>query len=107
MTNEQINIAIAEACGWEPRKDTDGNIIAWQSPGAYRAFSPDDLPDYCNDLNAMRDAWLSLSEEDKFVFDKELQRIILKAKDGQYWLTNATALQRAEAFLRVFGKWKE
>jgi len=100
MTNEQINSAIAEACEYKPiiisRDMTGTPFPGWDEP-----------PNYCNDLNAMRDAWLSLSEEDKFVFDKELQRIILRAKDGQYWLTNATALQRAEAFLKTIEKWKE
>ena len=100
MTNEQINVAIIEACGWEPRKDAEGNIIAWQSPGAYRAFSPDDLPDYCNDLNAMH-------EEEKSLTSAEQCRKYADILDDENGGHFATASQKAEAFLKTIGKWEE
>lgn len=107
MTNEQINIAIAEACGWKNlgKVYTDCAIVdnAWESP----LCEIENLPDYCNDLNAMHEAWLSLSLEDKFGFDRQLQRVLLTSEDGTYWLTNATARQRAEAFLKTIGKWED
>ena len=112
MTNEQINIAIAEACGWEPRKDTDGNIIAWQSPGAYRAFSPDDLPDYCNDLNAMHEAEETLDLQKAGVFAEQLRVTVYRTTrlphvdSGSFAHVHATASQRAEAFLKTIGKWE-
>jgi hypothetical protein len=96
MTNEQINIAIAEACGW--KEDEFG-------PSWYQSYTK--MPDYCNDLNAMHEAWLSLSDKDKFVCDKELMRVLVASKDGPYWMTNSTAKQRAEAFLKAIGKWKD
>jgi hypothetical protein len=55
----------------------------------------------------MHKAWLSLSDKDKFVCDKELMRVLVASKDGPYWMTNSTARQRAEAFLKAIGKWKD
>jgi hypothetical protein len=103
MTNEQINIAIAEACGWQfvTYKET----FAKPPNGDWQY--KDKIPDYCNDLNAMHEAWLSLSDKDKFVCDKELMRVLVASKDGPYWMTNSTAKQRAEAFLKAIGKWKD
>ena len=102
MTNEQINIAIAEACGWKYEKNEthapDGSFWWSKEP---------EIPDYCNDLNAMHEAWLSLSDKDKFVCDKELMRVLVASKDGPYWMTNSTARQRAEAFLKAIEKWKD
>jgi len=111
MTNEQINIAIAEACGWIIIKAGDGSLIGKlkneQGP-------MDEIPDYCNDLNAMHEAEKLISG---------------KAKEGDYWfqlrelldfpdaesdwdefyffdVIHATARQRAEAFLRTINKWE-
>lgn len=96
MNDQQINTAIAEACGWEE-----------ESFGPSWCESTTKIPDYCNDLNAMHEAWLSLSDKDKFVCDKELMRVLVASKDGPYWMTNSTAKQRAEAFLKAIGKWKD
>lgn len=114
MTNKQINIAIAEHCGWEPRKNTEGNVIAWQSLGAYRAFSPDDLPNYCNDLNAMHEAEKILTTKQKQRYAKALSDDLSDSAPTESCHTvwsdtiHATARQRAEAFLKTIGiKWKE
>ena len=111
MTNEQINIAIAEHCGWEPRKNTEGNVIAWQSLGAYRAFSPDDLPNYCNDLNAMHEAVMTLPENKRVLYGMYLAcecGHMDKNKVGLWNISTATARHQAKAFLRTLGiKWKE
>jgi len=112
MNDQQINTAIAEACGWErgnsslqqewlrpSRKEHRTCVSSW--------VTVEGLPDYCNDLNAMHEAWLSLSDKDKFACDKELMRVLVASKDGPYWMTNSTAKQRAEAFLKAIGKWKD
>jgi hypothetical protein len=99
MKPEAQQIAIKEACGWRP----DSRGLGWLSPqGCY-----DPEPDYLTDLNAMHDA------------EKMLIRPNLYAKGG--WGTylrhlsivtdeqhpiDATAAQRAEAFLRAVGKWE-
>lgn len=100
MTNEQINIAIAEACGWKPT--TDGGIC-WDCNGA-PIVTP---PDYCNDLNAMHEAEKKLTE-------KRLQTYLDFLADAprddvyQTWTGSvfATARQRAKAFLKTIGKWE-
>jgi hypothetical protein len=84
MTNEQINIAIAEACGWE-REFYD--IL--------------DIPDYCNDLNAMHEAEEVLKLGLRNTYDAELGLI---AKRDHCFIWETTARQRAEAFLRTFNR---
>lgn len=80
MTNEQINIAIEEVCGWQYK---------------------DKIPDYCNDLNAMHEAQKMMNSEQWVAYGKELSRLKV------FPMVHATARQRAEAFLRTLGKWEE
>jgi hypothetical protein len=94
MTDEQINAAIAEACGWVPDCDRG---ICWDQYGN-AIITP---PNYCADLNAMHEA----------------EKIMYK----HHWMWNAyyyavgagpfslhvTARKKAEAFLRTLGKWEE
>lgn len=62
------------------------------------------VPDYFGCLNAMHDAWKTLSEDDKFSFVSNLQKVILRA-DGSCWLVCADANQRAEAFGLTLNLW--
>ena len=109
MNDEQINIAIAEACGiiskdqWGPLYKT---ATGWVR----------DCPDYVNDLNAMHEAIAFLSPEEADWFAVELSAIVLENPSKSWWdmnsnevahIANATARQRAEAFLRYIGKWEE
>lgn len=106
MTDEQINAAIAEACGWtdfvvHPEfglmglpSDTHGlrTAVDW----------------YTVDLNAMHEAekilapksWNNFSDK-WWDYHNNLKRVT----EGR--AICATARQRAEAFLRTLGKWKE
>jgi hypothetical protein len=95
MTNEQINISIAEACGW--KRDKRG--LGWLSPHGY--YAPE--PDYCNDLNAMHGAEKILTRDQIEVFCDQL----LPKHHGIWWGIHTTSHQRAEAFLRTLGKWEE
>jgi hypothetical protein len=117
MTNEQINIAIAEACGYEWRVGIYGNCRG--------LFHPDDnylkeqpcldillpisgdcayrVPDYCNDLNAMHGAEKILTRDQIEVFCDQL----LPKHHGIWWGIHTTSHQRAEAFLKTIGKWEE
>jgi hypothetical protein len=105
MTNEQINRAIAEACGWTEIHDSGPchHHKLWGYPpelpgqcgNAYNY-----IPDYCNDLNAMHEAEGTLG---KSLYRMEAQ---LKRMAGAVCF-HATASQRAEAFLRTVGKWEE
>lgn len=96
MTDDQINQAIAEACGIVG-KDQYGPL--YQAPGGWVV----DCPQFCGDLNAMHEA----------------EKVLNTIEQGNYWdhlkdLTDegfdqlhATARERAEAFLRTLGKWEE
>ena len=85
MNNQQINAAIAEACGWTEHPD-----------GYY-----DSIPNYCADLNAMYEAEGTLNEDQLWQMAREIE----KNWEDQ-WYFRATARQRAEAFLKTLGKWE-
>lgn len=88
MTDEQINAAIAEAIDADPH---------WKC-----------AKDYCTDLNAIHEAEKVLcrpmkeSDSDRIIGDRmhAYAELIGYAFD-------ATARQRAEAFLRTLGKWDD
>jgi hypothetical protein len=118
MTPNEQNKAIAEYCGWtevgmvynrylaieqlagEPPKDSN-----------YAVGQPSLIPNYHSDLNAMHEAEKKLpstepreGEVSKSIYLRKLSLIT-----GNYaWdMTHATSSQRAEAFLKTIGKWKE
>jgi len=122
MTNEQINETIAtHIFGYE---DYDMLLPYSSAPKRelYGATKFADnwtlVPDYCNDLNAIHEAILSLP----FGLRDNTFTLILanvcgfKAHGVESWsqlhagcfaVINATASQRAEAFLKTIDKWKE
>jgi hypothetical protein len=89
MTDEQINAAIAKACGW--------TCPSCDDPACSSALRPN----YCNDLNAMHEAEATLTEDQLWRMAREIER------NDEQWYFRATARQRAEAFLRTLGKWEE
>jgi hypothetical protein len=102
MKDEQINIAIAEVCGWIIIKACDGSLIGKpkneQGP-------MDEIPDYCNDLNAMHEAEKILSDESHADYACELVKTI--RRNGEWFESvSATAAKRAEAFLKTINKWE-
>ena len=104
MTDEQINAAIAEACGWK------GNLICRDLNGD---LWPNDLPNYCNDLNAMHEAEQILKRRGPEYARWLLEIVSRDAGPGIFYAAGsfahikAKARQRAEAFLRALGKWEE
>jgi len=114
MTDEQINAAIAEACGWVDcrvvQKATLGSCkpVAYGRPNEYGCDFV--WPSFATDLNAMHEAekWMisSLRLLDFWKFAEQLKRIV-PANLGDDSYIHATARQRAEAFLRTLGKWEE
>ena len=133
MSPEQQRIAIAEACG--PRlfviykvnrgyylNDacgyTDNIELAWQVPeeiaskhatGPSHEREPDriikkpaPLPAYTADLDAMHEAEKVLTAEQWVSYWSFIEEVV---KDIS--ILHATAAQRAEAFLRAIGAWKE
>jgi len=91
MTNEQINIAIAKACGWD-NDDIERGYTLCQ-------FS-EIVPDYCNDLNAMHEAEKIF---DSALYCRYIDELCTQAIKGKNSMYLATAAQRAEAFLKTIG----
>ena len=108
MTDLQINQLIAEYCGWQILEPEVHPTITY-----HWAIEPDGsksiLPDYCNDLNAMHEAMKTLSEEQvEKVWETLCDMIPIDPRHYRNGLVfDAPARVRAEAFLRVIGKWKE
>lgn len=103
MTDQEINIAIAEACGWKHIYNDKLLQAEWISPAGYSTWAHE-LPDYCNDLNAMHEAEKTI----KLPSDRQKYSLTLHKICGESWLEVpfATVRQRAEAFLRTIGKRK-
>ena len=96
-------IAIAEACGWADikRGSYDGSLF-----GRHKTHQLEIVPDYLNDLNAMRDAEMAL-EPDQITDYLEWLGMCSGDDAHQVWAyVHATAAQRAEAFLLTIGKWE-
>jgi hypothetical protein len=115
MKEEQQRIAIAEACGWKWERlrtgELHGKPIGEQGP--FR-----ELPDYCNDLNAIHEAIETLSVGEKSTYIMQLMDTCCEhpigcvpdwTRDRQSLvrLTQATASQCAEAFLKTIDKWED
>lgn len=101
MNKVKQQIAIAKACG----EDNDSIVRGL-------------IPDYLNDLNAMHEAWFNVIFPKPSLcleYYQNLCTVVETKKDGTHIfgvclydkVTNATAAQRAEAFLRTIGKWVE
>ena len=105
MTDEQINTAIAEACGWTEIRE---NLVGKQ-PGetANRVMF---LPNYSTSLNMMHEAEKMLTK-DRNSYLTTLAGLVeldhLRGLDADWPWVCATARQRAEAFLKTLGKWEE
>lgn len=115
MTPEQQQAAIAKACGWKgisPKYLT--GYAPWRPTpyservmGDLESIPLDPLPDYLNDLNAMNEAEKQMLEKHPDL-RKVYRRILIEVcDDGSYYYWQATATQRAEAFLRTLNLWQE
>ncbi len=112
MNEQEQRIAIAEICGWKWDDKTvwspDGSRTARTNLANYRAPLEEFFPDYLHDLNAMHEAeehapsnyWNTLADLVGYggmsITSQNLKRI-----------AQATAAQRAEAFLRTVGMWED
>jgi hypothetical protein len=98
MTDQQINQAIARACGIVG-KDKYGPI--YKTPEGWVV----DCPQFATDLNAMHEAEKTIFPYYATVYSNKLAKVTgaEMSDDTDYFC--ATARQRAEAFLRTLGKW--
>jgi hypothetical protein len=122
MKEEKQQIAIAEICGWinciSPHADeyhflTDLELgLAMGAPVGRNCQLYSDglhyaIPNYPNDLNAMHEAEKVLQQHMAKWWNYTSQLAAANSTLGAGGEAHATAKQRAEAFLRVFGKWEE
>lgn len=119
MKPEVQQIAIAEACKWRWNKrsiwtPSGGCFARYATPPPADDLLLKTLPDYPNDLNAMHEAEKLLDEHDENrsipMQDANWRSCyghLLVQITGFSNPFHATAAQRAEAFLRVLGKWVE
>jgi hypothetical protein len=124
MTQKAQQIAIAEACGyarevrivptWEFTDYNGGGEYVKKETVGYaiggKWLMPESLPDYLNDLNAMRQAELHNWHDEDFIerYENELQMTYVRhcgySAAAYWWMSSAKI--RAEAFLRTLNLWK-
>jgi hypothetical protein len=120
MTDEQININVAEALGWTDCEHIESLGLSKGKHVFVRAQYPtghSQLPNYCNDLNAMHEAeghFKTATEQMQYaanVLKVRGQGELFDENDlnvDHCWIArSAAAHQCAEAFLRTIGKWEE
>ena len=98
MTDEQINQAIAEACGWT---QVNAAHRSGRAPNAEYVGS-EFIPNYCADLNVMHEAEKTILKN-HHIWTAYYYNIAAGTKLS----VHATARKKAEAFLRALGKWEE
>lgn len=106
MTDDQINAAIAESCGWKEVEPWLNGRRCFERKDDPCGYGIEYIPNYCTDLNAMHEAEKVLTDE-QCVFIRLHLRERLENHPASRYVWNATARQRAEAFLRTLGKWEE
>lgn len=128
MDRNAQRIAIAEACGWKKvhwYSDNAGpDILSGDPPPTYKKRHKYDsaVPDYLDDLNAMHQVEMVLNREERRTYCAYLCASINEQATWMDWWSditdtdkldavfaaaNATAAQRAEAFLKTIGKWSQ
>jgi hypothetical protein len=113
MTNEEIDKAIAEYCGWKYEFNGNDEAPEWYWIPPNNPDGNGTPPDYCNDLNAMRNVVnLLVSVKDQNSYISNIAEVCwsdFERKDNQVVFNQLTAtpIQCAEAFLRTIHKWKD
>ena len=103
MSDEEINIAIAKACGYEFQGDPPHAPNESVKPPKGPLIRFDKLPNYCNDPNAMYEAEQGLFKTDPDSFE-DYTISLMNLRQNQPCTYHASARQRAELFLKVLVK---
>ncbi len=106
MTHRQIRTTVAKAVGWKQHKKT----LLWKRPGG-TSFSVLGcyIPDYINDLNAMREAEMTLTDFEYRMMTQYLYAWSLDDTRPDRWSrleTSPSAYQRCVTFLKAKNLWK-
>jgi hypothetical protein len=111
MTPEAQRIAIAEACGYKDVHEVIVRNVKFHGDDRKGGITSDKgwIPDYLNDLNAMHEAEKVIPDGHVYWEFVEQLRQIVDSKHNDYvaHVASATAAQRAEAFLKTLGLWKD
>lgn len=120
MTKDEQRIAIATAVGWVNQgraKTVLGLMDSWRHPQIRNhVVTTDLLPDYLTDLNAMAIAEAVLVGQQRTDYINHLFVLHDTKNDGWDEASSrtvffpficSTAAQRAEAFLRAIGAWRD
>lgn len=101
MTDEQMRIAIAEACGWKVINDTLCNVKPDKNGDPEIEFIAP-LPDYLNDLNACAEFEAMLTDKEWNIYSAEIVSLPLwnRTTDTVKHIPQATARQRCINFAR-------
>lgn len=102
MNETNQRIAIATLLGWKLWEFTGTNHdeVWWSDPNGVSKLR-DNPPDYLNDLNACHEMEKVLTNDQRDDYMGWID------DDREFEFITATAQQRAEAFLKTIGKWKE
>jgi len=107
-SDEELNYIIAGWLGWTFHPES--------SPGDIELYEPEHWTDetgmaanwfFCDDLNAVHQAWLKLNKDEKHRFQDALQRVLLSSLQASCWMIGAEARQRAEALVKVIEEGKK
>ena len=109
MTNEEMDRAIAEHLGWS---DLYKGPYDKRHSGRYKDHKLRPIPSFSNDLNAMYEAENTLATDQCWLMARELDAQCgvaggMGSGKVSEWAWHATAYQRAQAFLRTVGKWRD
>lgn len=104
MNRDQQIKYIGEFCGWKPcHKGCEGKT--WRFPDD--SGCADSLPNYLDSLDAMHSAEMVLLGDIglRNSYVKTLRELDIPSTD--FFLVTASASDRAEAFLKTIGMWRE
>lgn len=109
MSLSELNIAIAERCGWKPSEPFnnayDGTLTqTWTHPSSELTVDgcaghmASELPDFTGSLDAMHEALLTITEKVKqAAFAEELTQLLNRKFDGEFRFLGATPYHVATA----------
>ena len=117
MTEDEINVALAEAFGWREIKRFLGGLFGlppdtWKRQGTYwTSLGKYDTPNFTADLNVIAEAESRLDDAQWLEYMLNLQDVLKCRPEGNKWRVcrenmSATARQKAEALVKTIGKWK-
>jgi len=106
MTEKEINHVIAEFYGYKFIAFNKAWIISEDRETQVN------IPDYCNDLNAMHKAESLFDDGQWLEYMLNLQDVLQRDPYRGKWIVcqdnmHSTAAQRAKAFVKTIGKWKD